>query len=399
MAEFMNPARQGRACRTTIGGVLLAGTVLAGGCSGTLEDLWPDRSPVYKTSRSAPPLEIPPDLTSTSIRDALQIPGVDATYSQYASAEASSATRGAPAVLPEIENARIERDADQRWLVVAMKPEDAWPRIRDFWTAQGLALETEDPDIGLMETEWAARREPLPAGVLKRAVQRISDAFYGLQFRDRYRTRIERGTEPDTTAVHISHRGAEQTFVGAETHAAQVEGLGETVWQPRPNDPGLEAEMLSRLMIFLGLDEERADAIAAAGATPEPSRARLVRADDGTTALVLDQGFSQAWRRTGLALDRAGLAVEDRDRSRGLFFVRYDVDGTSADDENKGWLSRLVFWGNDEEAEQDEGGYVVNVVVGATSDSARIVVLDTDGAPTESPAASRILALLHEQLQ
>ena len=397
MAEFMNPARRGRACRTTVGGALLAGTVLAGGCAGTLEDVWPDPNPTYKSSRSAPPLEIPPDLTRTSIRDALQIPGVDATYSQYASGEASSAARGAPAVLPEIENARIERSGDQRWLVVAMKPEEAWPRLRDFWTAQGLALETEEPDIGVMETEWAARREPLPAGVLKRAVQRISDAFYGLQYRDRYRTRIERGGEPDTTDVYISHRGAEQTFVGAETHAAQVEGLGETMWQPRPNDPGLEAEMLSRLMIFLGLDEERADAIAVAGASPEPSRARLVRADDGTAALVLDQGFSQAWRRTGLALDRAGLAVEDRDRSRGLFFVRYDVDGAGAD-EDKGWLARLVFWGDDDEAEEGEDGYVVNVV-GDTPESARIVVLDVDGAPVESPAASRILALLHEQLQ
>jgi len=400
MAEFMNPVRRGRACHTTIGGVLLAGSVLAGGCAGTLEDVWPERNPTYKSSRSAPPLEIPPDLTGTSMRDALQIPGVDATYSQYASGEASSATQGAPAVLPEIENARIERDANQRWLVVAMKPEDAWPRIRDFWTAQGLVLETEEPDIGLMETEWAARREALPAGVLKRAVQRISDAFYGLQYRDRYRTRIERGTEPDTTDVYIAHRGAEQTFVGAETHAAQVEGLGETMWQPRPNDPGLEAEMLSRLMIFLGLDEERAAAIAiaAAGAAPEPSRARLVRDDDGTAALVLPQGFSQAWRRTGLALDRAGLAVEDRDRSRGLFFVRYDVDGAGADDEDKGWLSRLVFWGDDDEAGQGESGYVVNVV-GDTPESARIVVLDMDGAPVESPAASRILALLHEQLQ
>ena len=397
MAEFMNPARRGRACRTTVGGVLLAGTVLAGGCAGTLEDVWPDPNPTYKSSRSAPPLEIPPDLTRTSIRDALQIPGVDATYSQYASGEASSAARGAPAVLPEIENARIERSGDQRWLVVAMKPEETWPRLRDFWTAQGLALETEEPDIGVMATEWAERHQPLSAGIIKRALLRISKAFYGVAFRDRYTTRIERGSEPDTTDIYIAHRGAEQVVVGAETMDAQREGLGTTVWQPRPNDPGLEAEMLSRLMIFLGLDEERADAIAVAGATPEPTRARLVRDDDGTAALVLDQGFSQAWRRTGLALDRAGLAVEDRDRSRGLFFVRYDVDGAGAD-EDRGWLARLVFWGDDDEAEQGEDGYVVNVV-GDTPESARIVVLDVDGAPVESPAASRILALLHEQLQ
>ena len=397
MAELMNPARRGRACRTTIGGVLLAGTVLAGGCAGTLEDVVPDRNPDYKSSRSAPPLEIPPDLTSTSIRDALQIPGVDATYSQYASGEGRAAAQAAPAVLPEIDNARIERSGDQRWLVVAMKPEETWPRLRDFWTAQGLVLETEEPDIGVMATEWAERHQPLPGGFLKRAMLRLSKAFHGVAFRDRYRTRIERGSEPDTTDIYITHRGAEQVVAGAETMDAQREGLGTTVWQPRPSDPGLEAEMLSRLMVFLGVDEASAEAIVAASSPAEP-RARLVRDDDGTRALVLDQDFSQAWRRTGLALDRAGLAVEDRDRSRGLFFVRYDVDGAGADDEDKGWLARLVFWGDDDEAAQDEGGYVVNVV-GATPDSARIVVLDVDGAPTETPAASRILALLHEQLR
>ena len=397
MAEFMNPARRRRACRATIGGVVVAGTVVAGGCSGTLEDVWPDRSPAYKSSRSAPPLEVPPDLTSSSIRDSLQIPGVDATYSQYASGEGSTGTRAAPAVLPEIENARIERDGDQRRLVVAMKPDETWPRLRDFWTAQGFALETEAPDIGVMQTEWAARQEPLPAGFLKRAVLRISDAFYGLAFRDQYRTRIERGSEPDTTDIYIAHQGAEQVVVGAETMDAQREGLGTNVWQPRPNDPGLEAEMLSRLMIFLGVDEQRADAIVAASSPPDP-RARLVRDDDGTTALLLGQGFSAAWRRTGLALDRAGFAVEDRDRSRGLFYVRYAGSGTGAQDEDKGWLARLKFWGNDDESEQDEHDYVVNVV-GDTPNSARVVVLDVDGARAESPAASRIITLLHEQLR
>ena len=65
----------------------------------------------------------------------------------------------------------------------------------------------------------------------------------------------------------------------------------------------------------------------AASAPPDP-RVRLVREDGGTqAALALDVGFSQAWRRTGLAIDRAGFTVEDRDRSRGLFFVRYAVDG------------------------------------------------------------------------
>ena len=395
MVESSNPARRRRERRTAIGGVLVAGVVLVGGCSGTLEDVWPDRQPSYKSSRSAPPLEVPPDLTSSTIRDTLPIPGVDATYSQYASETASEGTRTASAVLPEVDDARIERSGDQRWLVVAVKPEEVWPRLRDFWTAQGFVLETEEPDIGLMETEWAARHTPLPAGAIKRALLQVSDALYGVAFRDRYRTRIERGAASDTTDIYVSHRGAEQTVVGDETSDAKREGLGERVWLPRPRDPELEAEMLSRLMIFLGVDEERTETVVAASAPPA-SRARLVREDDGASAIVLGESFSPAWRRAGLALDRAGFAVEDRDRSRGLFFVRHTGVADDAQSEDKGWLSRLKFWGSDDE--EDGGTYLVRVME-ETPDTTRVVVLDQDGVRDESPTATRILTVLHEQLE
>ena len=394
MAEFLSPTRRRRARGATFGGVLVAGTVLAGGCSGTLEDVFPDRQPSYQSSRSVPPLEVPPDLTSSTMRDSLQIPGVDPTYSQYADDEGSATTQTAPEVLPKIENARIERSGDQRWLVVAMKPDEIWPGLRDFWTAQGFALESEEPDIGVMETQWAARHEPLPAGAIKRALLRVGDALYGVDFRDRYRTRIERGTDPGTVEIYISHQGAEQEVVGDKTNR---EGIGTRVWQPRPNDPGLEAEMLTRLMVFLGVDEQQASTTVAASARPDP-RARLEREDGGDAVLVLDAGFSQAWRRTGLALDRAGFTVEDRDRSRGLFFLRYAAGDDDSRREDAGWLSALKFWGNDDGAEQDEQEYIVRVI-GETGDTSRVVIVDSEGARVEGPGATRILTVLQEQLR
>ena len=391
MVESMHPVRGPTAYRTAVGGVVVAGALLVGGCSGITGGTESDPETTYKTSRSAPPLEIPPDLSGSAVRDTLPIPGVGATYSQYASGEG---TETAQAVLPEVDGARIERSGDERWLAVAMKPEDIWPRLRDFWAEQGFALETEDPDIGLMETEWAARHTPLPAGAIKRLLLQATDGLYGVTFRDRYRTRIERGTGPDTTDIYISHRGAEQTVVGDETPDARREGLGERVWLPRPRDSGLEALMLSRLMIFLGVDEERAESIVAASEPPAP-RARLVREDGGAAALVLDEGFSSAWRRAGLALDRAGFAVEDRDRSRGLFFVRYH--GVGNGQESEGWLSRLKFWKSDDK-EENAGIYLVRVQ-GDTADTSRIVVLGEDGATDAGPTASRILTVLQEQLR
>lgn len=394
MVDLMNPVQRRIAYGTTVAGAVVASAVLVGGCTGTTGGTGSDGQPSYKSSRSAPPLEIPPDLSSSAVRDTLPIPGVGATYSQYASGASRPGTQAAQAVLPEAADVRIERASDQRWLVVAMKPEEVWPRLRDFWTDQGFVLETQEPDIGLMETEWAERRTPLPGTAAKKLFQRVYEAFYGVAFRDRYRTRVERGAEPDTTDIHVTHRGAEQIVLGEETQA-RTDGPLEWAWQPRPADPGLEALMLSRMLVFLGVDEERAESMVAEGAPPVP-RARVEREDGGVTALVLDEGFSQAWRRAGLALDRAGFAVEDRDRSRGLFFVRYAGAGDDATSEDEGWLSRLKFWESDEE--EDAGTFLVRVL-GDTPDTARITVLDGEGAPDESPTAARILTVLHEQLR
>ncbi len=62
-----------------------------------------------------------------------------------------------------------------------------------------------------------------------------------------------------------------------------MEGNVRTAWQPRPADPDLEAEMLRRLMVRLGVAEERArTAVASAGKAPE--RARLT-SEKGRRAL------------------------------------------------------------------------------------------------------------------
>ena len=303
-----------------------------------------------------------------------------------------------PTVLPEVANARIERSGNERWLVIAMQSEEVWPKLRDFWTGQGFVLESEEPAAGVMETDWAEVRTPLPAGAVKDLLNRLSKAFYGVAVRDRYRTRIERGSEPGTTEIYISHRGAEQVIVGDENSYARQEGFTQRAWRLRPSDPGLEAEMLTRLMLFLGADEEQADAIIAGNAAREPL-AHIVREAGGATALTLEEGFSQAWRRTGLALDRVGFVVEDRDRSRGLFFVRYDdPEEAGAQSGRGGWLSRLKFWGGGNDDGKKDGAYHIRLT-GETAARTRVVVLGPDGEREESPTAGRILSLLHEQLK
>jgi len=367
------------------------------GCSGNVEDVLPKREPLYKSSKSIPPLEVPPDLSSSTLNDSMVVPSLSAgraTYSDYANATQNGTTVSVSGVLPRLSNVRVERGGDERWLVVEAPPSAVWPKVRDFWLNQGFLIEMEDPSIGIMETDWGEKRSQFSQGAIRGFLSKLSSTLYGAAIRDKFRTRLEHGSVPGTTEVYISHRGAEEVSTGKVTRAQDDTGTEETrVWQPRPSDPELEAEMLNRLMIAFGVERDRAQSLVAS-APARPDRAHMVRDRDGISALALDESFSRAWRRTGLALDRVGFTVEDRDRSRGLYYVRY-VDPEQQVVDEEGFFGKLKFWGDDETSEANE--YLISLI--RDQSRTQVVVLNTDGQREKSETAERILGLLHEQLR
>jgi outer membrane protein assembly factor BamC len=382
----------------------VVGPVLAlivAGCSGTADDLLdpilPERTEPYKSSKSTPPLEVPPDLSSETLNDSMVVPSLaqgSATYSAYANGT-QAVTPSISGVLPKQNGVRVERAGSERWLVVDLPPGAVWPKIRDFWLSQGFLIEMEDPTIGIMETDWAEKRVEFDGGAISNFFNKLSSQLYGVSTRDKFRTRLERGTIPGTTEVFVSHRGAEQVSTGNVTRAQDNTGTEEVyVWQPRPADPELVAEMLNRLVIAFGVEKEQAKTLVAQ-APSRPPRAHIVRDGEGAAALDLQDNFSRAWRRTGLALDRVGFTVEDRDRSRGLYYVRYvDTDKSDAGSE-PGFFASLKFWGNDEDKAPTE--YLVSLI--GRQASTQIVILDTEGKRENSETADRILGLLHDQLK
>jgi outer membrane protein assembly factor BamC len=167
-------------------------------------------------------------------------------------------------------------------------------------------------------------------------------------------------------------------------------------WQQRPSDTNLEAEMLRRIMVRFGTPEGVAKDGLARSQAPALARAQITKAADGTSSLNVADDFDRAWRRVGLALDRIGFTVEDRDRSKGLYFVRY-VD-TDAAPQKEGYLSRLAFWRGDTAAPRkaEQFSILVGDVDGA---STRVQVFNREGAPDRSESAQRILTVLLEQLR
>jgi outer membrane protein assembly factor BamC len=282
---------------------------------------------------------------------------------------------------------RLERDGSQRWLVVNQSPEALWPKVKEFWQDNGFLIAIDMPKTGVMETDWAENRAKIPQDFLRKTIGKIFDSLYSTGERDKFRTRLERGPN-GTTEIYISHRGAEEQLTGSDKET--------TVWTARPSDPELEAEFLGRLMTALGVQEERAKAIAANPIIEAP-RAKLVRGASGSFVQV-DESFDRAWRRVGLALDRVGFTVEDRDRSQGTYFVRYVDQGDDAQTtEKKGFLGNLFSFGSKEDKAKAAARY--RIAVKGSADSSQIVVLNNDGKPETSKTGERILSLLNEQLK
>ena len=370
--------------------VLLA---LLAGCSSMPEILQGEKIK-YKGAGKLPPLEIPPDLTAPARDDRYAVPDVNtqgsATLSTY-NAERDGAVRaGATDLLPNVAKVRIERAGSQRWLVVPEAPEKVWPVVKEFWQGLGFLVKIVLPEAGVMETDWAENRAKIADDPIRRVLGKFLDSVYSTGERDKFRTRLERGTEPGTTEIYISHRGMVEVY--------KTESKDTTVWQPRPADAELEAEFLRRLMVRFGVEDARAKA-QLAGNDVKTERAKLVRAGSGAGKLELTESFDRAWRRVGLALDRVGFTVEDRDRSKGYYFVRYvdpQIDGQQSSDKDKGFLSKLAFWKTDKSGIKAEQ---YRVVVKEANSVSEVQVQNKDGRQDNSDTGRRILSLLHEQLK
>ncbi|MET0267164.1 MAG: outer membrane protein assembly factor BamC, partial [Duganella sp.] len=323
----------------------------------------------YKGAKKAQTLDVPPDLTQLQKDSRYSLPDSNngvATASGYNAARSAAAASGNTAVVvpgqpaagtvvpTTINDIKVERDGNQRWLVIKQTPEQLWPQLTQFWEDAGFKLGQEMPTAGIMETEWTENRAKIPQDFIRNTIGKVFDSVYSTGERDKFRTRIERRAD-GASEIYISHRGVQEVLQGAQKDNA--------IWTSRPNDPGLEAEFLARLMTRLGNGDAKKDepAVKAAvdSAVVQPQHASLV----GTGAnrfVQVDEGFDRAWRRVGLALDRAGFTVEDRDRTTGTYFVRY-IDDTT---ESKGFFSKLFSWGSSSEADKEAQRYRILVKAG-----------------------------------
>lgn len=331
----------------------------------------------YKSAGKGPSLEVPPDLTQLSRDTRYAVPGSPVTASSF---QLGQASQSVPTAVTSIGDVRIERAGNQRWLVINRPADKLWEPVRDFWQENGFLLSMDQANLGIMETDWAENRAKIPQDFIRNTLGKVLDSLYSSGERDKFRTRLERNATGGTE-IYISHRGMIEVFDSAQKD--------KTIWQPRDADPELEAEFLRRLMVKLGVTQEQSKALIAAGATKNSSRAATV---NGQPVVQLDEGFDRAWRRVGLSLDRTGFTVEDRDRSKGIYFVRYVAP--VADKSEPGFLSKL-FGGS----KADAAPLKYRIAVVSQGESTTVSVLNASGTPDTSDNAQRIVKVIADDLK
>jgi outer membrane protein assembly factor BamC len=337
----------------------------------------------YKTSGSkAPSLEVPPDLTQLNRETRYVVPGTAVTASSY---QVGQAAPSAPTAAVSVGDVRIERAGNQRWLVVNRPADKLWGPVREFWLEGGFLLAQDQENLGIMETDYAENRAKIPQDFIRNTIGKVFDSLYSTGERDKFRTRLERRAD-NSTEIYISHRGMVEVVTGAKSGSSSGDS---TIWQPRPTDPELEAEFLRRMMVKLGVTNEQSKALVAAGATRQTSRVANV---NNVPVVQIDEGFERAWRRVGLALDRTGFTVEDRDRAQGTYFVRYVEPVVNKSE--PGFFSKL-FSGSPAAIPPLK----YRITVKSQGESSVVSVLNTQGAAESSANAQRIVQVIADDLK
>ena len=338
----------------------------------------------YKSAVRGSTLAVPPDLVQLNKDSRYIVSGGVTSASSYqgVQANATASTTAANAV----GDVRIERSGDQRWLVINRPADKLWQPVRDFWQDSGFNLASDQADLGIMETDWAENRAKIPQDFIRSTIGKVFDGIYSTGERDKFRTRVERNANGGTE-IYITHRGMQEVYSN--------QSKDSTVWQARPTDPELEAEFLRRLMVKLGVAQEQSKALvaaSAAGTAPQaPARVTTV---NNVPVLQLNDGFDRAWRRVGLTLDRTGFTVEDRDRSQGLYFVRYIAP--TGDKKEPGFFAKYLSFGSSNTA---IAPLKYRVAVRSEGNATTVSVLNAAGAPETSADAQRILQVIADDLK
>jgi outer membrane protein assembly factor BamC len=366
--------------------VALSALIFVSGCAQMRSVLEGDNSVDYKSVVMTDPLSIPPDMTQAASDPRYRAPaGGTTTFNQFQQAGQQAAAKGVTAaqsaVLPTRSDMRVLRDGDLRWLSIDMPADRVFSLAADFWSENGFTLDVTDPKAGLLVTNWAENRAKIPESWIRQLLGSVLQGLWDSGTRDKFRTRIERAG--NRTEVYISHQHMDEIATGSDGTDIR--------WVRGKEDPGLNAAMLARMMVFMGEDVDGARK-KMAQSVANPQSPKVVTPATDQSVLIISENFDRAWRRVGVALDSGGFAVDDRDRSAGDYYVRYVDSDTGIKREDPNFLSRLF-------GAKDPGkAPTYRIHLDSRGNQTEVTVLNEKGVRDESATAKRLLAVLADKI-
>jgi len=249
----------------------------------------------------------------------------------------------------------------------------------------------DEPVIGIMQTEWIHNKEGTgdeDKNFLAKFFEQ--DELSGSQ--DQFKTRIARDPETGTTQVYISHRGTAYSHV-LSTKANDEKNEGNE-WGFRASDNELEVEMLSRLMIYLGLERSELDEHLVNIRLFSPRASLKVDYKENETYLELKGEYSRNWHRTLHQLERLNFEVPESNMKSGLSGDGVMLVGTDIDTkvEKSGFFTFSTEYENQKKQ-------IYLIFTEETHELTRISMEDKDGEIDNSPEAVEFLTLLKEFLK
>jgi len=337
---------------------------------------------VYETVIIEKPLIVPPDIALPKQNSELIVPEIapqSATYKIY-SQEKSSNNSSDDLLKVRTSGIRLVRDGAIRWLEIDAQPKDIWNKAIEFLEQTGFQIKVKEPKLGIIETNWQENSANIPTNWFSKLVKKL----YSTGLLDKYRIRLERNNENTKTLLFLTHQGVQQKEIHDDGFTS------DTVWEPRDSDPELEFEMLQRFLVFLGNDKKEIEEVFTA--TVEQKRTKLVTTDGKVNLLIVTEIFSRTWRRTGLAIDRLGFAVEDRNRSAGIYYIKVSKAFIDTEKKDESFFSNLF-----SKEQQEITQFIISLE--DKQNEIHIRVLTRQGDENKSPLQKRILEELDKLLK
>ena len=329
-------------------------------------------------------LELPPDLAGVQVESKFELPAA-------ISGDNETAKDKIP-VLAKVQSVQLEGSGDLYWLQVDESVDNLYQLVKNFWASEGYRLNVDEPVIGIMQTEWIYKSE---------GGEEESSSWFGQLFttedlaatQDQYKTRIERSETNNLNRIYIAHRGTEFKYVLNEG-AARKEAINDSEWNFRQPEPELEIEMLARLMIYLGLQQDDVEQQRGSVKLFKPRASLYVDADEGSPYLILNDVYQIAWNRVFHQLERMNFEIIDSEFKSGLSGegVIY-VNAPTVDIETSEGFFNF-------QSEEKEGPMRFTLVFSEeTNQSTRLIIEDETGEFDTSPAGSQFLNPLYQKIK